>query len=313
MGRLEGKVAVVAGATRGSGRGIARMLGEAGATVYCTGRSTRGSPHPAGPYAGRPESIEDTADLVNAAGGEGIAVRVDYEVEAEVRSLFERVKRERGQLDLLINVMSGQAVTSWEPFWQLSCLEGRAFYDSWVWKHLTASAYAAGLMVEQRSGLIVEVTEGDSLALSANLYWDLVKTSLARSVYAMAEQLAEYGVSVVSVTPGYLRSEYALDYHGVTESNWREAGVKDRYFRHSETPCFIGRAVAALAADPQVNAKSGGMYSSWNLSDEYGFKDIDGGQPHWGRDIGAEIAAQATHRTNVHWQIGLSHVNGGAR
>jgi NAD(P)-dependent dehydrogenase (short-subunit alcohol dehydrogenase family) len=313
MGKLKGKVAVVAGATRGSGRGIARMLGEAGATVYCTGRSTRGSPHRVGPYADRPESIEETADLVTAAGGEGIAVRVDYEVESEVRSLFERVNREGGRLDVLVNVMSGQAVTSWEPFWKLSSLEGRAFYDSWVWKHLAASSYAAALMVEQRSGLIVEVTEGDTLALSANLYWDLVKISLARSVYVMAEQLAEYGVGVVSITPGYLRSEYALDYHGVTESNWREAGVKDRYFLHSETPCFIGRAVASLAADPQVNVKSGGMYSSWNLSDEYGFTDIDGGQPHWGRDVGAEIAAQTTHRTNTHWQIASHTSNGGAR
>lgn len=301
--RLDGKVAVVAGATRGSGRGIARMLGEAGATVYCTGRSMRGAPHPTGPYAGRPESIEETAELVTAAGGEGIALRVDFEVEDEVRSLFDRVRRERGRLDVLVNVMSGNAVASWDPFWKLSCSEGRAFYDSWVWKHLCACRHAAPIMIEQKSGLIVEVTEGDSLSVTPHLYWDLVKTSLARSVLVMAEQLAEYGVTAIAVTPGYLRTEYALDHHRVSESNWRDAGSRDRYFLHSETPCFIGRAVAALAADPRVHEKSGGLFGSWTISDEYGFTDIDGARPHWGRNVGAEVAAMASRQTNVEWQI----------
>src|SRR5687767_1935439 len=151
---LEGRIAVVAGATRGSGRGIARMLGEAGATVYCTGRSVRGAPWQHGPYAGRPESIDETAEMVNAAGGEGIAVRVDHNVETEVCALFERIEQERGRLDVLVNVLSGNAVASWGSFWELSPDGGRAFYDSWVWKHIITARHAARVMVKQRAGLI---------------------------------------------------------------------------------------------------------------------------------------------------------------
>ncbi len=286
MKTLQGKVALEAGATHGSGRGIARMLGAAGATVYCTGRSTRGQPWQQGPYAGRPESIEETAELVNAAGGVGIAVRVDHSSEPDVSALLQRVRQEQGRVDVLANVMTGDSVWSWTPFWELSAERGRAFFDSWVWKHVLTCRYAAALMIERRSGLIIELTEGDSLGYNPNLYWDLVKIALARSVYVMAEELAAHGVTALTLTPGYLRSEYMLDHFGVTEANWRDAGAQDPNFLFSETPCFVGRAVVALASDPNVQARTGGQFSSWGLSDEYGFTDVDGARPHLGRHLG---------------------------
>ena len=290
------------------------MLGEAGATVYCTGRSVRGAPHPTGPYAGRPESIEETAERVTAAGGEGIALRVDFEVEDEVRSLFERVRRERGRLDVLVNAMSGNALTSWDPFWKSSCSEGRAFFDSWVWKHFCACRYAAAIMVEQKSGLIVEVTEGDTLSVTPQLYWDLVKTTLARSVLVMAEQLAEYGVSAIALTPGYLRSEYALDHHGVTETNWRDAAARDRYFLHSETPCFIGRAVAALAADPNVHAANpaaclGRGHSPMSTASPTSMEHVRTGVAR----SGPKLPRLTIRQTNVEWQINSQLHNGDAQ
>jgi NAD(P)-dependent dehydrogenase (short-subunit alcohol dehydrogenase family) len=280
------------------------MLGEAGATVYCTGRSARGRPWLEGPYAGRSETIEDTAALVHEAGGVGIAVRVDHAQESEVVALFERVKQERGRLDVLVNVMSGHAVWSWSPFWQLDHARGRAFYESWVWKHVLTAQHAAALMVERRAGLIVELTEGDSLGYNPNLYWDLVKTSLARTVYVMAEELAPHGVTVLSLTPGYLRSEYMLEKLGVSESNWRDGAVQDPNFLHSETPCFVGRAVVALASDPALAGKSGGLYSSWGLSEEYDFTDIDGARPNLGRHLGAGLAhPYGKPRTGLRWQV----------
>ncbi len=277
---LRGKVAVVAGATRGAGRGIARMLGAAGATVYCTGRSVRG--RPATP--GRPETLEETAELVTADGGQGIAVRTDHTVESEVEQLFARVRAEAGRLDILVNdIWGGDALTEWgTPFWQLSTARGMQLLERAVHTHIITSRHGAPLMVERNAGLIVEVTDGDTFGYRGNLFYDLAKNAVARLAYAMAADLHAHNVTALAVTPGFLRSEAVLDHFGVTEANWRAAIEKDEYFAESETPCFVGRAIAALAADPDIANKSGGLFSSWGLAKEYGFTDIDGRRPDWG-------------------------------
>ncbi len=276
---LRDRVAVVAGATRGAGRGIARMLGAAGATVYCTGRSVRGRPA----TAGRPETIEETAELVTAEGGRGIAIRTDHTVEGEVERLFARVRAEQDRLDVLVNdVWGGDALTEWgSPFWALSVAQGRELLERAVHSHVITSRHGAPLMVERNAGLIVEVTDGDTHGYRGNLFYDLAKNAVIRLAYAMAADLHAHGVTALAITPGFLRSEAVLDVFGVTETNWREAIEKDPYFAESETPCFVGRAIAALAADPEVAKKSGGLFSSWGLAKEYRFTDLDGRQPDW--------------------------------
>ncbi|GAB4192123.1 MAG: SDR family oxidoreductase [Roseiflexaceae bacterium] len=291
MQPLKGKVAVVAGATRGAGRGIARMLGEAGATVYCTGRSSRSAPveRPEGvsPFdlRGRPETIEETAELVNAHGGTGIALRVDHSDERQVAGLFARVRAEQGRLDLLVNdVWGGDDLVEWgRPFWELSVEKGLLMQQRAVFTHIITSRHGAPLLVERGQGLIIEITDGDTPKYRGNLFYDLVKSSAIRLAYAMAEELRPHGVAALALTPGFLRSEAMLEHFGVTEANWRDGAQKDPHFIASETPFFVGRAVAALAADPQIMRKSGGAYSSWGLSEEYGFTDQDGSRPHWGR------------------------------
>ena len=277
---LHGQVAVVAGATRGAGRGIARMLGAAGATVYCTGRSVRGSPA----TAGRPETIEETAEMVTAEGGHGIAVRTDHTVESEVERLFDRVRAEEGRLDALVNdIWGGDALTEWgSPFWALSTAQGQALLERAVHSHIITSRHGAPLMIERNAGFIVEVTDGDTHGYRGNLFYDLAKNAVIRLAYAMAGDLHAHRVTALAVTPGFLRSEHVLDHFGVTEANWRDAIDKDPYFAESETPCYVGRAVAALAADPHVAQKSGRLFSSWALAKEYGFTDIDGRRPDWG-------------------------------
>ena len=277
---LRDQVAVVAGATRGAGRGIARMLGAAGATVYCTGRSARG--RPATP--GRPETIEETAELVAAEGGRGVAVRVDHTVESEVERLFARVRAEHGRLDVLVNdVWGGDALTEWgPPFWELSVAKGAELLERAVHSHVITSRHGAPLMVERDAGLIVEVTDGDTLGYRGNLFFDLAKNAVIRLAGAMAADLHAHRVTALAITPGFLRSEAVLDSLGVTEANWRAGVEKDPWFAESETPCFVGRAVAALAADPRVGRKSGGLFSSWGLAQEYGFADLDGRRPDWG-------------------------------
>lgn len=277
---LQDRVAVVAGATRGAGRGIARMLGAAGATVYCTGRSVRGR----SATPGRPETLEETAELVEAEGGQGIAVRTDHTVEPEVEELFARVRSEAGRLDILVNdIWGGDALTEWgTPFWELSTAKGMELLERAVHTHIITSRHGVPLMVERNAGLIVEVTDGDTFGYRGNLFYDLAKNAVVRLAYAMASDLHAHNVTALAVTPGFLRSEVVLDHFGVTESNWREAIGKDEYFAESETPCFVGRATAALAADPDVGRKSGGLYSSWELAKEYGFTDIDGRRPDWG-------------------------------
>jgi NAD(P)-dependent dehydrogenase (short-subunit alcohol dehydrogenase family) len=288
MQALKGKVAVVAGATRGAGRGIACMLGEQGATVYCTGRSVRGRPA----LGNRPETIEETAEMVDRYGGAGIPVQVDHTVEQQVQALFERVKAEQGHLDILVNdIWGGDELSEWDkPFWELSIPKGLLMQQRGVHTHIITSRYAAPLMIERHQGLIFEITDGDTFAYRGNLFYDLVKISVIRLAYGMAEELRPYGVTALAITPGYLRSEAVLDHLGVTEANWREGAKKDPHFIASETPFYVGRAVAALAADPGVAARSGQVFSSWGLAKEYGFVDADGRQPDWGRFFEENVA-----------------------
>ncbi len=281
MADLKGKVCVVAGATRGAGRGIACALGETGATVYCTGRSIRGQPA----TGKRPETIEETADMVIARGGVGIPVQVDHTVEDQVKRLLERVKAEQGRLDVLVNdVWGGDELTEFgKAFWQVSLPKGRVMLERAVFSHIITSHYAAPLMIERGQGLIVEITDGDFFSYRGNIFYDLVKTSVIRLAFAMARELRKRNITSLALTPGFLRSEAMLERFGVTEENWQEGAKKDPNFMASETPCYVGRAVAALAADPAVSKKSGRVFSSWDLAVEYGFTDMDGRQPHWGR------------------------------
>jgi NAD(P)-dependent dehydrogenase (short-subunit alcohol dehydrogenase family) len=291
MAALSGKVAVVAGATRGAGRGIATALGEAGAVVYCTGRSTRSARRRrrrgAGPFelASRPETIEETAELVTARGGEGIPARVDHTEEREVHALFARVRREQGRLDVLVNdVWGGDELVDWaKPFWEADAGAARVLLERSVWSHVVTARHGVPLMLERRRGLVVEVTDGELLSYRMHLLYDLVKAAVIRLAFAMAEELRPRKVAAVAVTPGFLRSEAMLEHFGVTEERWRDAGKKDPNFLVSETPLYVGRGVAALAADPGVLAKSGRAFSSWRLAREYGFTDADGRRPDWGR------------------------------
>lgn len=284
---LKDRVAVVTGATRGTGRGIARMLGAAGATVYCTGRSVKG--HPA--TAGRPETIEETAEMVTADGGKGIAVRTDHTVEAEVERLFARIRDEQHRLDLLVNdIWGGDELTQWgSPFWELDTPQGLRLFERAVYTHIITSRLGAPLMIERNSGLIVEVTDGETMGYRGNLFYDLAKNATIRLGYAMACDLHRHNVTALTVTPGFLRSEAMLDGFGVTEENWRDAIEQDAYFAESETPCYMGRGVAALAADPDVATKHGGLFSSGSLAKEYGFTDLDGRQPDWGSFFSARV------------------------
>ena len=282
---LQGKVAVVAGATRGAGRGIAVMLGEAGATVYCTGRSVRGKPSD----LNRPETIEETAEMVTASGGVGIPVKVDHREEEQVRELFARIEEEQnGRLDVLVNdIWGGERLTKWNtPFWEHSLADGLQIQERAVRTHLITAYYAARLMVANKTGLIVEITDGVDYRYRGNLYYSLAKISAIHLAEAMAEELRPHHVAAVAVTLGFLRSEEMLDYYGVKEENWKDA-VKSglphaEHFIASETPFFIGRGIAALAADPDVFGKTGRLMGSWDLADEYGFSDVDGRKPHWG-------------------------------
>ena len=280
MQPLKGQIAVVAGATRGAGRAIACMLGEAGATVYCTGRSVRGN----SATAGRPETIEETAVLVTQYGGEGIYAQVDHTDEAQVKAFFERVQSDYGRLDILVNdIWGGDELSEWgTPFWKQTITKGLLMQERAVHTHIITSRYAAPLMIAQNKGLIVEVTDGDTLNYRGSIFYDLAKISVIRLAYAMSEELKDYDITALAITPGFLRSEAMLDHFGVTEENWRDAIQQDKHFAESETPFYVGRAIAALAADPNVAEKAGQVLASWNLAKEYGFEDVDGRQPDWG-------------------------------
>ena len=287
MQPLEGQVALVAGATRAAGRGIARELAAGGAKVWCTGRSTRGAPA----TPGRPETIEETAELIAAAGGQALAIRVDHTVDAEVEALAARLAADEGRLDILVNdIWGGDELIDWSgPFWKENIGAVRTLVDRAVLSHWITSRHLAPMMVEANRGLIVEVTDGEAAGYRGQLLYDFCKASANRLAYGMAWDLARTGVTALALSPGFLRSEAMLERFGVSEANWRDAADNDPDFAFSETPHFIGRAVAALAADPLVRRKAGAALYVGDLADEYGFTDLDGSRPHFPRSTGARL------------------------
>jgi len=281
MTTLEGTIALVAGATRGAGRGIAVSLGEAGATVYCTGRSTRG----ARSEYDRPETIEETAELVREAGGRGVAVPTDHLEPDQVRALVARIDAEQGRLDVLVNdVWGGEKLFEWDtPVWEHDLANGLRLVDLALKTHLITSHFALPLLIRRPGGLVVEMTDGtaeyNATRYRINAFYDLAKTAVIRLAFAQSRDLAPHGGTAVALTPGWLRSEMMLDAFGVTEANWRDATERIPHFAISETPRFVGRAVAALAADPDVARHNGASLSSGGLAQEYGFTDLDGSRP----------------------------------
>jgi len=277
---LKGKTALVAGATRGAGRGIAVELGAAGATVYVTGRTTRSKPS----EMNRPETIEETATLVDKAGGRGIAIPVDHLQPEEVRALVARIDKEQGGLHILVNDIWGATVMEWnKTVWESSLDIGLATLHRAVDTHAITSHFAIPLLIKTPGGLVVEVTDGTDAYNVTNyrvsFFYDLAKASVNRMAFALAHELRPHGATAVSLTPGWLRSEAMLEAYGVTEKNWRDATLKSPHFAISETPRFVGRAVAALAADPDRSRWNGQSLSSGGLAQVYGFTDLDGSRP----------------------------------
>jgi NAD(P)-dependent dehydrogenase (short-subunit alcohol dehydrogenase family) len=279
--RLDGKVALVAGATRGAGRGIAIELGAAGATVYCTGRTTRAQRS----ELNRPETIEETAEMVRDAGGEGIGVQVDHLDPAQVAALVARIERERGGLDLLVNdVWGADFLIKWKvPVWEQPLDGGLRMLRLAVDTHLITNHFALPLLIRRPGGLVVEMTDGTADYNDTNyrvsMFYDLAKTSVTRLGWALAEELRPHQCTALALTPGWLRSEQMLDNYGVTEANWRDAIARQPHFVITETPRYVGRAVAHLAGDPQVARWSGQSLSSGQLAKVYRFTDLDGSQP----------------------------------
>jgi NAD(P)-dependent dehydrogenase (short-subunit alcohol dehydrogenase family) len=277
---LTGRVALVAGATRGAGRGIAVELGAAGATVYCSGRTTRAATS----EMNRPETIEETAELVDAAGGRGIAVPVDHLVPDQVRALVERIEREQGALHVLVNDIWGATAMEWQKtVWESTLELGLRTLRLAVDTHAITSHFALPLMIGHPGGLVVEVTDGTDEYNATNyrvsFFYDLAKAAVSRMAWALAHEVEPYDVTAVLLTPGWLRSEAMLDAYGVTEANWTDATKAQPHFAISESPAFVGRAVAALAADPERSRWNGASLSSGQLAREYGFTDLDGSQP----------------------------------
>jgi NAD(P)-dependent dehydrogenase (short-subunit alcohol dehydrogenase family) len=277
---LAGKVALVAGATRGAGRGIAVQLGAAGATVYVTGRTTQSRRS----EMNRPETIEETAAFVDEAGGRGIAVRVDHLVPDEVRALVSRIEDEQGGLHVLVNDIFGATTIEWnKSVWESSLDVGLRTLHLAVDTHAITSHFAMPLLLKTPGGLVVEVNDGtaeyNATHYRVSFFYDLAKASVNRMAFALAHELRPHGATAVSLTPGWLRSEAMLDAYGVTEANWRDATKRSPHFAISETPAFVGRAVAALARDPDVSRWNGKSLSSGQLARIYGFTDVDGSQP----------------------------------
>ncbi|GHK01361.1 short-chain dehydrogenase [Streptomyces sp. Y2F8-2] len=280
-GPLQGKVALVAGATRGAGRGIAVELGAAGATVYATGRSTR---RRRSEYD-RPETIEDTADLVTAVGGHGIAVPTDHLVPAQVRALVERIEREQGRLDVLVNdIWGAEKLFEWDtPVWEHDLDKGLHLLRLALDTHAITSHHALPLLLRTPGGLVVEMTDGTAEynrdTYRVSFFYDIAKAAVLRMAFALGHELGPRGATAVALTPGWLRSELMLELYGVTEDNWRDALAREPHFCISESPYYVGRAVAALAADPDVSRWNGASLSSGRLARVYGFTDRDGSRP----------------------------------
>jgi NAD(P)-dependent dehydrogenase (short-subunit alcohol dehydrogenase family) len=278
---LTGKIALVAGATRGAGRGIAVELGAAGATVYVTGRTTRAQQSD---YA-RPETIEETAELVSAAGGKGIAVQVDHLIADDVGKLVDRIRAEQGRLDILVNdIWGGEKLFEWDkPVWDHDLQNGLRMLHLAIDTHLITAHYALPLLIGNPGGLHIEVTDGtaeyNATHYRISPFYDLAKMAPIRMAWAHAKDLAKHGATSICVTPGWLRSEMMLEAFGVTEANWRDATTRIPHFIISETPRFVGRAIAALAADPDRARWNGQSLSSGGLAQVYGFTDLDGSSP----------------------------------
>ncbi|MER7461538.1 SDR family oxidoreductase [Streptomyces sp. NPDC097981] len=278
---LGGRVALVAGATRGAGRGIAVQLGAQGATVYVTGRSTRGSRS----EYGRPETVEETAELVTAAGGRGIAVVTDHLVPGQVEALVGRIDAEQGRLDVLVNdIWGGELLFEWDStVWEHDLDKGLRLLRLAVETHAVTSHFALPLLLREPGGLVVEMTDGtaeyNATRYRVSFFYDIAKSAVLRMAFALGHELGTRGATAVALTPGWLRSEMMLDTFGVTEANWRDALEKVPHFAISETPSYVGRAVAALAADPEVARWNGRSLSSGQLARVYGFTDLDGSRP----------------------------------
>jgi NAD(P)-dependent dehydrogenase (short-subunit alcohol dehydrogenase family) len=281
--------------------------------VYCSGRSVRGN---LASGASRPETIDETAELVTAAGGNGIAVRCDHTVDADVLALVDRVGRDHGRLDILVNdVWGGDALTAFgKTFWQVDLSKGRKMIDQAIWSHILTSHHAVPLMFDRGgrgTALIVEITDGDFYGYRGNIFYDLVKSTVIRLAFIQARELRKQDVAAVAVTPGFLRSEFMLEHFGVTKETWRDGAKKDPNFIASETPAYVGRAVAALAMDPHVARKAGRVWSSWMLAREYGFTDADGSRPDWARycektfGLAPPMADEAAYAS---WRGGLADV-----
>ncbi|MGW1750428.1 SDR family oxidoreductase [Streptomyces sp. NPDC002092] len=287
---LKRTVALVAGATRGAGRGIAVQLGAAGATVYVTGRTTRAQRS----EYDRAETIEDTADLVTEAGGQGIAVPTDHLDPVQVRTLVDRIAAEQGRLDVLVNdIWGGEKLFAWDrPLWEHDLDDGLRLLRLAVETHAITSHHALPLLLRHPGGLVVEVTDGTAEynrdTYRVSFFYDLAKASVLRMAFALAHELGPCGATAVALTPGWLRSEIMLDQFGVREDNWRDALKSVPHFAISETPHYVGRAVTALAADPDVARWNGASLSSGSLAREYGFTDLDGSRPDAWRYI-AEV------------------------
>ena len=277
---LHGQVALVAGATRGAGRGIARALAEAGATVYCTGRSVTGNPSP---YKRR-ETIDETAALIAADGGRAVAIRCDHTEPKQVGALIARIQKKHGRLDVLVNSIAGEEplMGQYGSFWKVDLTHADLVLRQALVSHILTAKHVVLHMIGRSRGLIVEVTESDIFGAGGNpLAWT-VKLATKGLALNMATELHVHNVTAVAITPGFLRSEAMLEGLGVTEANWRDAGKKDSNFLESESPLYVGRAVAALAADARMLARTGQLWSSWELSRDYGFTDVDGRRPDWG-------------------------------
>jgi NAD(P)-dependent dehydrogenase (short-subunit alcohol dehydrogenase family) len=278
---LSNKIALVAGATRGAGRGIAVELGAAGATVYVTGRTTRTQRS----EYDRPETIEETAELVTQAGGQGIAIPADHLDSSQVKQLVERIERDHRHLDVLVNdIWGGERLFEFnKPVWEQSLEHGLRLLRLAVDTHLITNHFALPLLLKRPGGIVVEMTDGtadyNAGHYRVSLFYDMAKAAVVRMAWALAQELTPYGATALALTPGWLRSEMMLDGFGVTEENWRDAITREPHFVISETPRYVGRAVAALAADPQVARWNGQSLSSGQLAQVYGFTDLDGSQP----------------------------------